>query len=264
MNSSRNFCLAGFDRFLSRAPMLCVLAAISIAQPLRAQDSDGLLTSRADLTAAAQQAEAAANRGGPASTKNRMVAAAIRQRLADGDFAVGDRIVLSYMSDVRHSDTLVVRGGRTLELPARATLPLGGVLRSELKDKVATEVLKYIKASQIEVTALTRVGVLGEVAHPGYFALRSDVPLAEAIMVAGGPTATADVERSMVRRGTTEFRTSEETRAAISKGLTLDQFGLAAGDELVIGRKKEFMSGSFMPLVGTVASLAAIFVAVHH
>ena len=136
MNSGRKTRLASFDRLFLRAPMLFALAAVSIAHPLRAQDSDGLLTSRADLTAAAQQAEVAANSGGPASTKNRLVAAAIRQRLAEGDFAIGDRIVLSYMSDVRHSDTLVVHGGRTLELPAKTTLPLAGVLRRGVKKQL--------------------------------------------------------------------------------------------------------------------------------
>jgi protein involved in polysaccharide export with SLBB domain len=244
---------------------LASLAAGIIATPieLHAQTSPRVLTSRAELIAAAQQAEnAAAASSGAAQTRNQLQAAAIRQRLATGDFLVGDRIVLSYISDIPHTDTLVVRGGRTLELPASASLSLAGVLRSELREKVGTEVLKYIKAVEIDVTPLTRVGVLGEVAHPGYFALRSDIPIADAIMIAGGPTATADVERSMIRRGNVEFRSADETRQAISKGLTLDQFGMSAGDEIVIARRRDLLGGSIMPIVGALASIAAIFVAV--
>ena len=248
-----------------RATSALAVAAFTFAPAVLWSQTSAVLTSRSELVAAAQQADFAANSLTTAArTKNKLIAAGIRQRLENGDFQVGDRIVLSYLSDVRHSDTLIVRGGPTLELPAKAMLPLAGVLRSELGDRVETELLKYVRAVQVEVTPLTRVGVMGEVVRPGYFALRSDVPLADAIMIAGGPTVTADVERSMVRRGTEEFRSPDETQQAISKGLTLDQFGLRAGDELVVGRRRDFLNGSMMPLVGAIASLAAIFVAVHH
>ncbi|HEX9310737.1 MAG TPA: SLBB domain-containing protein [Gemmatimonadaceae bacterium] len=226
-----------------------------------AQTQPGLLTSRAELTAAVQSAELGSGGRGATSA---LAAAAIRQRLAEGDFQPGDRIVLKTFTDASHTDTLVVRGGRLLDLPGKTTMSLVGVLRSEVKDKVAGEVLKYVKAEQIEVIPLTRVAVLGEVAHPGYFALPSDVPLTDVIMAAGGPTATADVERSLVRRGSFEFRSANETRQAISRGLTLDQFGLSAGDEIVIGRRREFLSGSVAPLLGVIGSVTLIFVTLHH
>lgn len=249
--------------FLRGAGAAAVAIALS-ASSLAAQTSPSVLTSRAELTVAAQQAEnVAAVSNGAASTRHRLVAAAIRQRLATGDFQPGDRIVLSYISDIPHTDTLVVRSGPTIALPANASLSLAGVLRSELRAKVEAEVLKYIKAVEIEVTPLTRVGILGEVAHPGYFALRSDVPLADAIMTAGGPTATADLERTVVRRGNDVVHSADETREAIAKGLTLDQFGLGAGDDIVVARRRELLSGSIMPIVGALASVAAIFVAVH-
>ena len=106
--------------------------------------------------------------------------------------------------------------------------------------------------------------MFGEVAHPGYFALRSDVPITEAIMEAGGPTASADLQRSIVRRGAQEYRSSDDTRQAITGGLTLDQLGLSAGDELVIGRQRAGLGGSFLPWLGAVASVVTIFVALHH
>jgi protein involved in polysaccharide export with SLBB domain len=135
------------------------------------------------------------------------------------------------------------------------------VLRSELEARVSTEVLKYVKAIQLTVTPLTRVGVLGEVTHPGYFALPSYLPLTDAIMAAGGPTAVASVERTIVRRGNQEFRSAEDTRRAVSGGLTIDQFGLVAGDELVVGKQRNFIGGPFFGLVGAAASITAMFVA---
>lgn len=243
-----------------------VVAATALgARPsgAQAQASSNPLVSREELVAAATQAETAA-KGSNADSRARtsIVAASIRQRLRDGDFQVGDRVVVVLASDIVHRDTLVVRAGRVLELPGKIAVPLTGVLRSELQDRVASEVLKYVKARQIEVTPLMRVAVLGEVAHPGYFAFASDLPLTDAIMGAGGPSAVADFGRSIVRRGNTEFRSSAETHRAIADGLTLDQFGLSAGDEVVIGRRREF-SSTLLTMIGAAASLTVIFVAFH-
>ena len=241
------------------ASVLCgTLALLIRPMPAAGQSSGSLLTTRADLTAEMQRAEARAA-SGDSPADNNLTAAAIRRRLTYGDFQVGDRILLGYVSDTKHVDTLVVHEGLTVELPANAKVSVVGVLRSELTDRIEPELLKYVKVTQIEITPLTRLAVLGEVMHPGYFALRADVPLADAIMVAGGASPTADIRRSVVRRANGEVRSSEETHGAISRGLTLDQFGLTAGDELVIGRKRDLLIGA-TPILGALGSIAAVYV----
>ena len=253
----------------NRTALLVTIVAGFIAAPIglsaQARQPASLLMTRSELTAAAERAEIA-SKGGDASmrTKNMADAMSIRQRLRDGDFQVGDRVVVSFTSDVLHSDTLVVRTGRVLELPGRIMVSLNGVLRSEVSDRVSTELMKYVKAEQVEVTPLMRVGVLGDVAHPGYFAFASDLPITDAIMGAGGPTATADLDRSMVRRGNAIYRSTEETRTAIANGLTLDQFGLNAGDELVVGQRPESRTGPVLGLLAAITSVATLFVALRH
>jgi protein involved in polysaccharide export with SLBB domain len=256
-----SFCLRSTGRQLMVAGFLC---SFTLATPVaRAQSAPGLLVSRADLVAAATRAEAAATTGDPAQrTQNAMTAAAIRQRLHDGDLQIGDRVVVTITSDAVHRDTVVVRSERRLELPGMIVVPVAGVLRSELQERVSFEVLKYIKAQQVEVTPLMRVGVLGAVTRPGYFAFASDIPLSDAIMGAGGPTGTADVGRTTVRRRNQEFRSAGETSKAIANGLTLDQFGLSAGDELVVGQHSAF-GPSLLGMTGALASVLTLFVALH-
>lgn len=232
----------------------CFFAVASTPAISGGQGTSGALISRDQLTAAALQAD---------QSKNTVAAMAIRQRLRDGDFQTGDRILLTVFSDAAHTDTLIVRDGRMLDLPWKVALPLTGVLRSELRDRVTAEVLKYVKADKIDVTPLTRIAVLGEVARPGYFAVRSDIPITDAIMQAGGPTASADLERSVVRRASREYRSADETRQAVARGLTIDEFGLNAGDELVVGRQRQLFNPAASAVLGTIASLSAIFFAVH-
>jgi protein involved in polysaccharide export with SLBB domain len=242
---------------------LVMLMSISVTSG--AQSSTNLLASRSDLTMAASQAERAATTGQPAErTQNAITAAAIRQRLRDGDLQIGDRMVVTIISDVVHRDTVAVRADRSIELPGMIVVPIAGVLRSELQDRIAAEVLKYVKAERVEVTPLVRVGVLGAVARPGYFAIPSDIPITDAIMLAGGPTGTADVGRSVIRRRNQEFRSAGETGKAIATGLTLDQFGLIAGDELVVGQQRNLGVGTFIGITGALASVLALAVTLRH
>ncbi len=248
--------------------LLFALFLVSFA-PIKAgcqtRSRGGSLSSRSELTAAAADAEIAATKGGSGErAENAMVAAAIRQRLRDGDFRVGDRVIVSFVSEAVHTDTVVVRADRSLEISGLMLVPVAGVLRSELRDRVAAEILKFVKADRIEVIPLMRVAVLGAVARPGYFAFPSDIPLTDAIMGAGGPTPTAAVDKSIVRRQSQQYRSAGQTSKAIAAGLTLDQFGLSAGDELVVGERRNFDAAKGVGMLAALASVAAVVLAMGH
>ena len=240
--------------------LVCV--ALLVGGRLQGQTSTKLLASRSELAAAAKAADSIFTSGDQSQrAQGAMAAAAIRQRLRDGDFQVGDRIVVTITSDAIHRDTVVVRSGLVVELPGMILVSVAGVLRSELQERVASEVRKYVKAQEVTVIPLMRVGILGAVGRPGYFALASDIPITDAIMSAGGPTPTADLQRTIVRRQNQQYRSADQTGKAIAGGLTLDQFGLSAGDELIVGQRRDFGAGSILGAAGALASVLALFVA---
>lgn len=225
---------------LITAALACSIATSQVAPVARAgrpgatrAELDGLVTRAAELAGSPSlNAEA---RG----EKEREVAA-LRHRLTDGDFEVGDQLILSIQGDSALSDTFAVQPGRTLNLPNLPEVSLVGVLRSELRSHLMTKIARFVKDTTLRATALVRVGVLGEVANPGYFHLRADIPISDAIMAAGGPTARADLTRTIVRRGSTQLLSKDDVRAAMVDGRTLDELDLSAGDEFVIRPKREW------------------------
>jgi hypothetical protein len=90
------------------------------------------------------------------------------------------------------------------------------------------------------------------------------MPVSDAIMSAGGPSPMADLGRSQIRRAGYTLHSAEDVRQALAEGLTLDQFGLAPGDEIVIGRQRDISVGPFVAIAGAIASLVTVYVAVHH
>lgn len=208
--------------------LLCLALAIPVAA--QASVSHGPMATRAELEAQAD----AATRAGRADE-----ASELHRRLTEGDFAVGDRIVLLLQTDTLVHDTVVVREGQMLRIPRLPDVPLHGILRSELRDHVTKELSRVIRDPRVEVTPLLRLGIFGEVSRPGYYWTTADLLLSDAMMVAGGPTGQSDPSKTTVRRESRTALEASVVRTALARGATLDQLGLHVGDEIVVGKRSE-------------------------
>ena len=241
--------------FGSRSVIRCAaLAAVLGASALRGAGAQGLQTmqpmaTRSDLSALAERLE----RG---SASDRARASELRTRLRDGDFQPGDRIGLVIEGTVTQSDTIPVTSGSKITLKDIGDVSLSGVLQSELQDKMATTISKYIKDVRVRATPLVRLSFLGPVGKPGYYFMPPDIPLTDAIMRAGGPVGgTADLRRSVIRRGSKELYDSRNTRSALDAGLTIDQLSLRDGDSIELGTQTKRGLAQIVSYLGVATSI---------
>lgn len=159
-------------------------------------------------------------------------AAEIRQRLEQGDFRVGDRILLSVEGEEAIPDTVIVEPGQIIELPVFGEMPVGGVLRSEISEHISSNLAQFIHEPQVRASGLVRVALLGAVGNPGFFTMPAETVLGDAIMTAGGPSQNANVDQVRIRRGTEQIMDGEQTRLALQRGMTLDQLNIQGGDQI--------------------------------
>jgi protein involved in polysaccharide export with SLBB domain len=223
-------------------------AAATPFAPLAAQATREFET-RAQLEAAAQEATAA---------RKDAEAYRIRLRLSEGDFYPGDRIVVRIDGPAPFTDTITVAAGKKIALPQMGDFSLAGVLRSELRSKLQAHVSTFIRNSEVQVKPLVRIAVLGSVSQPGFYYTSADVPLTDVVMGAGGPSSEADMAKVDIRRGTEVLFDKNNTRRAISEGMSLDMLHLKAGDEIHVGAKRNV--SLFTTVLPAVASLAGIIV----
>jgi protein involved in polysaccharide export with SLBB domain len=188
-----------------------------------------LSPARRDLEARAAQLER--------DPRRRAEASAIRARLRDGDFRVGDAIVINVVNVPQMSDTFPVRAGLTMQLPEVAPIPLAGVLRSELQPHLRRHIARYVIDPTVEAHSLVRVAVAGAVQRPGFYELRPDAPVSEIVMAAGGLASQGDVTKMSVRRAGRVIMPETAVRTAIAMGATLDDMNVRPGDELRIGER---------------------------
>lgn len=231
---------------LSAGLLLCVGVAASAQTRVTQQTKD--LETRAALEQELKAAEQN-NRTGEAFL--------LRNRLEHGDFQDGDRIVVQLLGSVPYNDTITVRAGKMLPLPRMDDLALEGVLRSELNDALSHHLARYLRDSTARATPMLRVAVLGQVRAPGYYYTPADVLLSDVLMTAGGPAADANLNEMTIRRGGETIWNAQDTRTAVTDGLSLDRLHLRAGDEIYVPQNSHFNWSTILQ-VGSIAVSAIV------
>jgi len=82
-----------------------------------------------------------------------------------------------------------------------------------------------------------RVQVSGDVAKPGFYSVRTDTPVTDVVMNAGGPSQNAEMDKIELRRGSTTVVHRGGIQTAIQKELTMSDIGARSGDELYVPTK---------------------------
>ena len=193
---------------------------------------------REKLEAMAAQAErdAESSRNKEARNQHQADAELMRQRLRDGDFQVGDRLLVTIDTGaVGVMDSVTVRSSRVIQLVGMPEISLQGVLRSELQEYLTQQYARMIKEPKIKAVVLVRLGVYGPVGNPGFYSVPADLLLSDVIMEAGGPATTADMNKTVVRRGRREVVSRKTVQRALVVGSTIDALGIQTGDAIYVG-----------------------------
>lgn len=241
--------------------LMCLSAALA-PSPAAAQEMDarGREMTREQLQASLERFEEAASASGYSRQLREQAgreAELIRNRLQEGDFRVGDRIVLSVRGHPALSDTLIIEPGSLVRLADIGEVSLRGVLRSELREHLTQELQRYIRDPVVTTESLIRLGIMGRVNRPSFMVLPASVLLEDAIMAAGGPAADADLDNIRIERGGELVWEGAALRDALVEGRTLDQLSLRAGDRIEVPQKNPgfFSGGVVRTLLVTVPSL---------
>jgi polysaccharide export outer membrane protein len=161
----------------------------------------------------------------------------IRKRLTEGDFQAGHRILLFVTGDSALSDTFTVRSDQKLQLPNLPEISLAGILDSELQGYLQTKLAQYLRDPSVRAQTMLRVQVSGDVANPGFYSIRTDTPVSDVIMNAGGPSTSADINKTVLRRGSAVVVKRDGIQSAIRSEFTMSDIGARPGDELFVPAK---------------------------
>jgi hypothetical protein len=78
--------------------------------------------------------------------------------------------------------------------------------------------------------------------------------LTEAIMIAGGPTQTSNLDGMRIERGVEVMMEGDDVQEALRRGFSLDQLNMQAGDQLLLPQSSP---GGFLTNIGVIVGLVA-------
>ncbi|MCA9737093.1 MAG: hypothetical protein R3E98_04520 [Gemmatimonadota bacterium] len=217
--------------------------AASAQSPALAAQMGGLQLSRSDLETLLErnrQVVGSSAYSGSMRERARKDIEMILQRLDEGDFRIGDRIVLLIEGEWPTADTFVVESGPQITLPILGVIPLKGVLRAELEEHLTTELARFIQQPIVHAESTIRLMMTGQVGSPGFYNVPSTLLVGEALMRAGiQQTSNLDGVRITRREVDREVDIWEgdALQDALAQGMTLDQMNLRAGDQFVVPAK---------------------------
>jgi len=128
------------------------------------------------------------------------------------------------------------------------------VPRAGIEDHMRRELGRYLKNLTVHARALIRLSIQGAVTRPGFYAVPTDLVLADALMVAGGPVQEAKVDRLRIKRHGSRIWDGQKLQTEIARGATLEELGLRAGDQIDVPRGRD--TESSVRIVGGLATIA--------
>jgi protein involved in polysaccharide export with SLBB domain len=135
--------------------------------------------------------------------------------------------------------------------PLYQEVPLEGLTLPQARVAIARFLADYLQGAQITVEPLYRVSVGGEVRQPAVYQVERGTTVAEAVALAGGPTAVARLDQVTLARGNELYnlRLGEEV-------VTAGQLPVVSGDQIFIERESQF--SVWRDVIGPVGTLAAL------
>ena len=187
----------------------------------------------------------------------------VGRRLRDGDLSIGDQIMLQVTGVPSLTGTFTVTPGPSLDLPDIPTISVAGILRSELEEHLTENLSQYVRNPEVRVTTLMRIAMFGAVGSPGFYHLSPNLTLSDAIMSAGGPGVTADMNKVVIRRGDQEIIGKREVSQALTAGTTLDRMNMHGGDAVNIEAKSSALIGKIGRVILVLGGLAASILSIN-
>lgn len=245
---------------LERAVGAVAMCIVLVASRLHAQEAPMAgpqRATRAELTALAAQLDQrlASNDKKIDRARTQSELSAVRRRLEEGDFRVGDQFVVTIRTDVVRADTASVRDSLLVAIANLPDVSLRGVLRAELNDRMSAHVARFLRDATVRTNVLTRVQIVGAVGRPGFYLASPDRPISDLLMIAGGPAVDAKLDELEVNRSGRKILSAKDSKRAIKDGRTIEQIDMQSGDEVVVPQKRRINWQAILSVIGVATTL---------
>ena len=111
--------------------------------------------------------------------------------------------------------------------------------KDSLKSYLTAEYSNYLRNPIIMIEPLIRIGILGQVKHPGLFKVSPHTPLWDVVDLAGGPSIKANMKKFQIMRDGEIV--DSDLLVGFEQGSSLQNIGIESGDLVLVPSSRRMM-----------------------
>lgn len=165
----------------------------------------------------------------------------------------GDQIRIAVWRNPEFTGDYMVAANGTITHPLYREIQVAGIPLSAVEDRLRTFLTRYIANPQFVIMPLVKIIVGGEVRSPNVFSVPPETTIAQAIVLAGGPTERGRLDQVRI------LRDGQDIRVDLSKpDSDVATLQIRSGDQILVGRRNNLYRDVVGPTLSGVAAVAAL------
>lgn len=165
----------------------------------------------------------------------------------------GDQVRIAVWRQVEFSGDFFVASDGSIIHPLYREIQVTGVPIATVEERLRIFLTKYIATPQFVVQPLVKIILGGEVRSPNVYSVPPETTIAQAIVLAGGPTETGRLDRIRVIRDRGEIAVDLTDPRSTASNLQI-----RSGDQILVSRRRNVFRDLIGPSFATVGAIAGV------
>lgn len=165
----------------------------------------------------------------------------------------GDQIRIAVWRNPEFTGDFLIAGNGTITHPLYREIQVTGIPLSAVEERLRTFLTRYIANPQFVIMPLVKIIVGGEVRTPNVYSVPPETTIAQAVVLAGGPTERGRIDNVRVLRG------GQVIRVDLSRpDADVATLQIRSGDQVLVARRTNVFRDVIGPALSGVAAVAAL------
>jgi len=165
----------------------------------------------------------------------------------------GDQVRIAVWRQPEFTGDFIVAANGTITHPLYREIQVSGIPLATVEERLRTFLTRYVANPQFVVQPLVKIIVAGEVRSPNVYSVPPETTVAQAVVLAGGPTERGRLDRVRIIRDGQEIQVD---LTSASSDIALLQ--IRSNDQVFVSRRTNLFRDTIVPVLSAIGAVAAV------
>lgn len=165
----------------------------------------------------------------------------------------GDQVRIAVWRQPEFTGDFIVAGNGTITHPLYREIQVTGIPLATVEERLRTFLTRYVANPQFVVQPLVKIIVAGEVRSPNVYSVPPETTVAQAVVLAGGPTQLGRLDRVRL------IRDGQETQVDLTSASSeIALLQIRSNDQVFVSKRTNLFRDTIVPVLSAIGAVAAV------